>query len=58
MEPRTSKQHQPANGSAEKSPGSVEQMVYDVDTPRWRKYYQRVRRTTRFPRYYKKEQNW
>lgn len=37
---------------------STEQMVYSVDTPKWRKYYLRVRKTIRFPRYYKKAQNW
>lgn len=58
MEPRTSKQPPPAKGRSEQRAGTIEQMVYEVDTPRWRQYYQRVRRTIRFPRYYKKEENW
>lgn len=36
----------------------LEQSVYDMDFPLWRRYYDRVRRTVRFPRYYKKEWNW
>lgn len=32
--------------------------VYDQDTPRWRRYYQQVRKRIRFPRYYKKQLNW
>ncbi|MDQ3101158.1 MAG: hypothetical protein M3R08_07210 [Bacteroidota bacterium] len=31
---------------------------YDVETPLWHKYYERVRKTARFPRYYKRELNW
>jgi hypothetical protein len=36
----------------------IEQSVYEMDFPLWRRYYQRVRKTVRFPRYYKKEWNW
>lgn len=32
--------------------------VYDLTTPRWHVYYQRLRATVRFPRYYKKALNW
>ncbi len=32
--------------------------IYDVETPRWSKYYQRMRKHIRFPRYYKKSLNW
>ncbi len=31
---------------------------YDLETPLWQKYYERVRKTARFPRYYKRELNW
>lgn len=58
MEPRTIKKTDLAKRKAEQLQGTVEQMVYEVDTPRWRQYYQRVRSTIRFPRYYKKEENW
>ena len=36
----------------------LEEMVYSGDTPKWRKYYLRIRKTIRFPRYYKKTENW
>lgn len=36
---------------------SLEEMVYTGDTPEWRIYYLRVRKTIRFPRYYKKADN-
>jgi hypothetical protein len=36
-------------------PGSQEM---DVETPLWHKYYVRVRKTARFPRYYKRDLNW
>ncbi len=32
--------------------------IYDLETPLWHKYYVRVRKTARFPRYYKKDLNW
>ncbi len=32
--------------------------VYDLRTPIWSRYYQRIRKTIRFPRYYKKALNW
>lgn len=35
-----------------------ERSVYEERTPLWEKYYQRVRRTIRFPRYYRKDLNW
>jgi hypothetical protein len=35
-----------------------EPKVYDLNTPIWNRYYQRVRKTIRFPRYYKKALNW
>jgi len=31
---------------------------YDLETPLWSKYYQQVRKSIRFPRYYKKALNW
>jgi hypothetical protein len=36
----------------------VDGKVYELDTPRWRQYYLAVRKTIRFPRYYKKTENW
>lgn len=36
----------------------TEPKVYDLETPIWSKYYQKVRKTIRFPRYYKKALNW
>lgn len=32
--------------------------LYDLSTPLWDKYYQKVRRSVRFPRYYKESLNW
>lgn len=32
--------------------------VYDLSTPLWQAYYQRLRATVKFPRYYKKALNW
>lgn len=32
--------------------------VYDFATPRWSEYYKQVRKSIRFPRYYKKALNW
>lgn len=48
----------PVHSADKPSKDSVEQMVYTVETPKWRQYYQRVRKTIRFPRYYKKTLNW
>ena len=45
----------PTKGSHEVS---EETDVYKHDTPKWRKYYQKVRKNIRFPRYYKKALNW
>jgi hypothetical protein len=36
----------------------VDGRVYELDTPRWRRYYEEVRKTIRFPRYYKRTENW
>lgn len=36
----------------------VEKDVYDLSTPLWHKYYEQVRKSIRFPRYYKHELNW
>ena len=36
----------------------VSPLMYDQETPLWNKYYAQVRRTIRFPRYYKKSLNW
>jgi hypothetical protein len=36
----------------------TEKDVYDLSTPLWNKYYQEVRKTIRFPRYYKRSVNW
>ncbi len=47
------------SGRNGKPQGSVaEHAVYEQDTPRWRRYYHEVRKTIRFPRYYKKSVNW
>ncbi|MCB9169876.1 MAG: hypothetical protein H6594_05915 [Flavobacteriales bacterium] len=35
-----------------------ERTLYDLRTPLWDKYYREVRRSVRFPRYYKKVLNW
>lgn len=36
----------------------VERDVYDLSTPLWHKYYEQVRKSIRFPRYYKHDLNW
>ncbi|MBX2972348.1 MAG: hypothetical protein KF797_04540 [Flavobacteriales bacterium] len=36
----------------------VERDIYDLSTPLWQKYYAEVRKSIRFPRYYKHELNW
>ena len=36
----------------------VQPRDYDLETPLWSKYYQEVRKSIRFPRYYKKALNW
>ncbi len=38
--------------------GVVEKGTYDLTTPLWSKYYQQVRKSIRFPRYYKRALNW
>jgi hypothetical protein len=40
-----------------RSKGSKEDL-YDLSTPLWHKYYEAVRRSIRFPRYYKHDLNW
>jgi|GEM_PF-678640 hypothetical protein len=35
-----------------------EKTSYDLSTPLWSTYYQQVRRSIRFPRYYKRSLNW
>ena len=35
-----------------------EKETYDLSTPLWSKYYQLVRKSIRFPRYYKRTLNW
>ncbi|MFZ1330802.1 MAG: hypothetical protein WAR83_01355 [Flavobacteriales bacterium] len=32
--------------------------LYDLTTPLWHKYYKEMRKSIRFPRYYKKALNW
>lgn len=32
--------------------------LYDLPTPRWDKYYRAMRKSIKFPRYYKKALNW
>lgn len=32
--------------------------AYDLSTPLWAKYYKEVRKSIRFPRYYKRSLNW
>lgn len=36
----------------------AERDIYDLATPLWQKYYEAVRKSIRFPRYYKQEVNW
>lgn len=36
----------------------VEDDVYTQEMPKWRRYYLKVRKNIRFPRYYKKALNW
>lgn len=42
----------------EQPEASVEKDVYDLSTPLWHKYYEAVRKSIRFPRYYKHDLNW
>lgn len=35
-----------------------EKETYDLSTPLWSKYYRQVRKSIRFPRYYKRALNW
>lgn len=43
----------------EKKPAATKHIVegHDLETPLWRAYYEQVRRSIRFPRYYKKSLN-
>jgi len=43
---------------SEEKEGAVEKGSYDLTTPLWSKYYQQVRKSIRFPRYYKRALNW
>ncbi len=45
-------------GTKRKKEPEVSPVIYDQETPLWNKYYAQVRRTIRFPRYYKKSLNW
>ncbi len=45
-------------GSSKKGTPEVVLRDYDLETPLWSKYYQQVRKSIRFPRYYKKALNW
>ena len=38
--------------------GGAGKEPYDLSTPLWDRYYRQVRRTIRFPRYYKRALNW
>ncbi len=38
--------------------GKEENALYDLSTPLWDKYYEKVRGSVRFPRYYKESLNW
>lgn len=58
MEPWTSTRHGTDRNAKEQVKVTMEQLVYEAETPKWRSYYERVRKTIRFPRYYKKAQNW
>ncbi len=42
----------------EEPEGEVMKEPYDLSTPLWSKYYQQVRKSIRFPRYYKRALNW
>jgi hypothetical protein len=42
----------------EEAEGEVTKEPYDLSTPLWSKYYHAVRKSIRFPRYYKHEVNW
>jgi len=37
---------------------NVGRTVYERATPLWSKYYKQVRKSIRFPRYYKRSLNW
>jgi len=37
---------------------NVGRTVYERATPLWSKYYKQVRKSIRFPRYYKRTLNW
>lgn len=38
--------------------GTEPDALYDLSTPLWDRYYRRVRRSIKFPRYYRKRENW
>ena len=42
----------------EELPGGEGKEPYDLSTPLWTKYYEQVRKSIRFPRYYKRAVNW
>lgn len=42
----------------EEEASGPERDAYDLSTPLWAKYYQQVRKSIRFPRYYKRTLNW
>jgi len=42
----------------EEEGSGMEKDAYDLTTPLWAKYYQQVRKSIRFPRYYKRTLNW
>ncbi|MCB0770141.1 MAG: hypothetical protein KDC00_07025 [Flavobacteriales bacterium] len=47
------------NGGGERTKDrSTDRAVYDLSTPLWSKYYHKVRKRIRFPRYYKRALNW
>jgi hypothetical protein len=42
----------------EKERPEEDNAIYDMRTPLWSRYYERLRKSIRFPRYYKKAVNW
>jgi hypothetical protein len=56
MEARKHAREAPQHAS---DPSSVDHEAQELKrTPLWNAYYQRVRRSIRFPRYYRKALNW
>lgn len=47
-----------SNAKSVEERASVAAIEYDFRTPRWQEYYRKVRATVKFPRYYKKKENW